>query len=52
MRLKLTDLTIRSLPVPEKGQTDYYDINHPGLCLRVSQGGSKVFDLPKPPKRG
>jgi len=43
MRVKLTDLTIRSLPVPEKGQTEYYDINHPGLCLRVSQGGSKVF---------
>jgi integrase len=43
MKLKVTDLTIRSLPVPEKGQADYYDINHPGLCLRVSQGGSKVF---------
>ena len=42
-RVKLTDLTIRSLQPPARGQVDYYDINHPGLCLRVSQGGSKVF---------
>ena len=43
MKLKLTDLTIRSLPIPERGQADYYDLSYPGLCLRVSQGGSKVF---------
>ena len=43
MHLKLTDLAIRSLPVPGRGQKDYYDISMPGLCLRVSQGGSKVF---------
>jgi integrase len=43
MKLKLTDLGIRSLPIPDHGQADYYDISHPGLCLRVSQGGSKVF---------
>ena len=43
MHLKLTDLAIRSLPAPQKGQADYYDTSMPGLCLRVSQGGSKVF---------
>ena len=43
MHLKLTDLAIRSLPVPQKGQADYYDTSMPGFCLRVSQGGSKVF---------
>jgi integrase len=43
MKLKLTDLTIRSLPVPAKGQQEYYDLNYPGLCIRISQGGSKVF---------
>ena len=45
MKLKLTDLGIKSLPIPDKGQTDYYDTTYPGLCLRVSQGGSKVFTL-------
>ena len=45
MKLKLTDLGIKSLPIPDKGQMDYYDSSYPGLCLRVSQGGSKVFTL-------
>ena len=45
MKLKLTDLGIKSLPIPAKGQTDYYDTTYPGLCVRVSQGGSKVFTL-------
>ena len=45
MKLKLTDLGIKSLPIPDKGQTDYYDTTYPGLCVRVSQGGSKVFTL-------
>lgn len=43
MKLKLTDLTIKSLPTPKQGQADYYDLAYPGLCLRTSQGGSKVF---------
>lgn len=45
MKLKLTDLGIKSLPIPAKDQTDYYDTTYPGLCVRVSQGGSKVFAL-------
>ena len=37
----LTDLAIRSLPVPEKGVKRYWDKD--GLCLQVSQGGTKTF---------
>lgn len=38
--MKLTDLAIRSLPLPEKGQRTYWD---KGFGIRVSQGGSKTF---------
>jgi hypothetical protein len=38
---RLTDLTIRALPIPEKGQRVYYEPT--GLRIRVSQGGSKTF---------
>lgn len=37
----LTDLAIRTLPAPEKGVRRYWDKD--GLCLQVSQGGSKTF---------
>ena len=37
----LTDLAIRSLPLPEKGVKRYWDKD--GLCLQVSQGGTKTF---------
>lgn len=36
----LTDLSIRALKAPEKGQQTYWDR---GLGVRVSQGGSKTF---------
>lgn len=39
----LTDLAIRSLPVPAKGVKRYWDKD--GLCLQVSQGGTKTFYL-------
>lgn len=39
----LTDLAIRSLPTPEKGVKRYWDKD--GLCVQVSQGGSKTFYL-------
>lgn len=37
----LTDLGIRTLPAPEKGVKRYWDKD--GLCLQVSQGGTKTF---------
>ena len=37
----LTDLGIRTLPAPGKGVKRYWDKD--GLCLQVSQGGSKTF---------
>ena len=36
----LTDLGIRKLPLPDKGQKTYWD---KGLGVRVSQGGAKSF---------
>ncbi|WP_461459190.1 Arm DNA-binding domain-containing protein, partial [Parasphingorhabdus sp.] len=41
--MSLTDLQIRRLKVPEKGQKTYYDPGLPGFGVRVSQGGSKTF---------
>lgn len=40
--MKLTDLHIRQLPTPERGQKTYWE---KGLGVRVSQGGSKTFVL-------
>jgi integrase len=41
--MALSDLAIRNIKPPEKGQKDYPDQN--GLSLRVSQGGTKTFVL-------
>lgn len=41
----LTDITIRSLKLPKKGQTTYWDENLKGFGVRVSQGGAKAFVL-------
>lgn len=38
--MKLTDLAIRQLAIPEQGQKTYWE---QGLGVRVSQGGSKTF---------
>lgn len=38
--VRLTDVSIRALKAPAKGQTTYWDR---GLGVRVSQGGSKTF---------
>jgi integrase len=38
--MRLTDLHIQKLPVPEKGQKTYWE---EGFGVRVSQGGSKSF---------
>lgn len=45
----LTDLVIRSLPAPAKGVKRYWDKD--GLCLQVSQGGTKTFYFVDGPKR-
>ncbi len=37
MRLKLTDLAIRKLPHPERGQATYWDTSTPGFGVRISQ---------------
>ena len=41
----LTDLLIRRLKAPDKGQKTYFDDSLPGFGVRVSQGGAKSFVL-------
>lgn len=43
--MRLTDITVRNLPVPENGQKSYGDEGVPGFACRVSQGGTKTFVL-------
>lgn len=45
MRVHLTDAVLRNLPVPAKGQADFWDASFKGgaFGVRVSQGGSKTF---------
>ena len=45
----LSDLAIRALPTPDKGQRYYWDAD--GLCVRVSEGGTKTFYLVSGPER-
>lgn len=39
----LTNLSIKALTPPAKGQTTYWDNSTPGFGLRISQGGTKTF---------
>lgn len=41
--MSLTDLQIKRLKAPEKGQKTYYDPGLRGFGVRVSQGGTKTF---------
>lgn len=41
--MPLTDIQIRKLASPAKGQRTYFDDGLPGFGVRVSQGGSKTF---------
>ncbi len=41
--MRLTDLSIRKLPIPKKGQKSYWDDTLPGFAVRVSQGGTRSF---------
>jgi len=43
--MRLTDLTVKSLATPPKGQVTYLDDQITGFGCRVSQGGSKTFVL-------
>ena len=40
--VKFTDLMLRNLPIPDKGQITYSD-DGSALKVRVSQGGRKTF---------
>lgn len=40
---KLTDPGIRGLPIPEKGQVEYFDILLPAFGIRVSYRGAKTW---------
>ncbi|MCP4408276.1 MAG: tyrosine-type recombinase/integrase [Gammaproteobacteria bacterium] len=42
-KLLLTDLSVRTLKCPEKGQIIYWDDRLSGFGCRVSQGGQKTF---------
>ena len=39
----MTDAAAKRLKAPTKGQVDYFDRDFPGLVLRVSYGGRKVW---------
>ena len=41
--MRLTDLRIKQLKVPETGQRTHFDDALPGFGIRISQGGSKSF---------
>lgn len=39
----LTDVAIRSVPIPERGSVTIFDATIPGFGIRVSQGGTRSF---------
>ena len=41
--MRLTDVTLRSLAAPQKGQKTYFDASLANFGCRVSQGGTKSF---------
>jgi integrase len=44
-KIELSDRFCRSAKSLHGQQTDYFDVNTPGLCLRVSPGGTKTWQL-------
>ncbi|MEA2991589.1 MAG: hypothetical protein QOD40_509, partial [Alphaproteobacteria bacterium] len=44
-KVAFSDVSLRSLKPPERGQVCYWDAKFPGFGCRVSQGGSKTFIL-------
>jgi integrase len=49
--VRLTDISLRSLARPERGQVDYWDQLLPCFGCRVSQGGTKTFIVKKDNRR-
>ncbi len=49
--MRLTDVSLRSLPSPEQGQKTYLDHALSGFGVRVSQGGTKTFVVMHGPTR-
>jgi len=43
MGTALTDLAVRKLSPPDKGQTFHHDASHPNFGVCVSHGGTKSF---------
>ena len=43
--MRLTDIVVRNLAAPERGQMSYPDDTLAGFSVRVSQGGTKTFCL-------
>jgi integrase len=41
--MRLTDITVRNLPVPSSGQKVHYDDALPNFGCRLSQGGTRTF---------
>ena len=50
-RKHLTDITVRTLPVPDAGQESYWCDQVPGFGVRVSCGGAKTFVIKKNNRR-
>ena len=43
--MRLTEISLRNLPIPQRGQKSYGDETLPGFSCRVSQGGTRTFVL-------
>src|SRR5579872_3633503 len=43
--MRLTDISVRALKVPERGQVKHFDDTLKGFGVRVSQGGAKTYFL-------
>lgn len=43
--MRITDMTIKTLQPPERGEKIHYDDTLPGFGVRVSEGGTKSFIL-------
>lgn len=50
-KVSFSDLRVKRLRAPEKGQKRYWDATLPGFGLRVSQGGSKTWIIVDPRSR-
>jgi Arm DNA-binding domain len=44
-KVNFSDVGLRSIPAPSKGQVSYWDEKLPSFGFRVSQGGAKTFVL-------